>query len=275
MNEWINKFILAKISCLVGKHMGSEIQVSGAQMQALHLLAVASGKVGFAICLTGWNGAGNLSRDCLSHGKSPSKPLDCFKAASFLSLCYRSITKRHRLTFFSSKGGKLDHYRNWWRKEERQHAIVFAEFLLNTQFLLWLWYPCSNRNILMPHWTEKECGCRDGGKRMDVICPRAHCLWAHGWDECASTSRLHTLLVKELEMPAVFMKFSKRVHVQDSKSGWDVGASELRFWSGPSLPQADGRQTHHLKVSAQLLLLCVSSLTEWQTQDSLALKKNP
>lgn len=80
--------------------MGSEIQVSGAQMQALHLLAVASGKVGFAICLTGWNGAGNLSRDCLSHGKSPSKPLDCFKAASFLSLCYRSITKRHRLIFF-------------------------------------------------------------------------------------------------------------------------------------------------------------------------------
>lgn len=52
-----------------------------------------------------------------------------------------------------------------------------------------------------------------------------------------------------------------------------MGASELRFRSGPSLPQADECQTHHLKVSAQLLLLCVSSLTEWQTQDSLALKK--
>ena len=74
-------------------------------------------------------------------------------------------------------------------------------------------------------------------------------------------------------MPDVFMKFSKRVYVQDSKSGGDMGASELRFRSGPSLPQADECQTHHLKVSAQLLLLCVSSLTEWQTQDSLALKK--
>ena len=52
-----------------------------------------------------------------------------------------------------------------------------------------------------------------------------------------------------------------------------MGASELRFRSGPSLSQADKCQTHHLKVSAQLLLLCVSSLTEWQTQDSLALKK--
>lgn len=80
--------------------MGSEIQVFGAQTQALYLLAVASGKVGFAICLTGWNGAGNLSRDCLSHGKSPSKPLVCFKAAYFLSLCYRSITKKHSMTFF-------------------------------------------------------------------------------------------------------------------------------------------------------------------------------
>lgn len=147
----------------------------------------------------------------LSHGKSPSKPLDCFKAASFLSLCYRSITKRHSMTFFSSKGGKLDHYRNRWRKEERQRAIVFAEFLLNTRFLLWQWYPYSNWNIPMPHRTEKECRCRDGVKRTDVICPRAHCLWAHGWDECISTSRLNTLLVKELEMPAVLMKFSKRV----------------------------------------------------------------
>lgn len=44
MNERINKFILAKISCLVGKHMGSEVHVSGAQTLALHLLAVASGK---------------------------------------------------------------------------------------------------------------------------------------------------------------------------------------------------------------------------------------
>lgn len=35
----------------------------------------------------------------------------------------------------------------------------------------------------------------------------------------------------------------------------------------------DECQTHYLKASAQLLLLCVSSLTEWQTQDSLALKK--
>lgn len=152
-------------------------------------------------------------------------------------------------------------------KEERQHAIVFAEFLLNTRFLLWQWYPWSNWNIPMPHRTEKECRCRDGVKRMDAICPRAQCWWAHGWDECISTSRLNTLPVKELETPAVFMKFSKRVSVQDSKSGWDVGASELRLRSGPSLPQA-----HHLKVSARLLLLCVSSLTEWQTQDSLALR---
>lgn len=81
--------------------------------------------------------------------------------------------QRDTVWLFSSKGGKLDPYRVRWRKEERQHAIVFAEFLLNIRFLLWQWYPCSNWNISMPHQIEKECRCRDGVKRMDVICPVA------------------------------------------------------------------------------------------------------
>ena len=53
----------------MGKHMGSETHVSAAQTQALHLPAVAWGKIDSPMCFTAWDYTG-----CLSHDKPPTKP---------------------------------------------------------------------------------------------------------------------------------------------------------------------------------------------------------